>query len=475
MAEFDPTKYGATPIQNFDPLQYGATPVDTKSTKPVSRFSISDVPILGGIISPFVNAAQQSIANRGANIEQSLSRQMGGEQTALETGLQTLGQGAGFGLDLTKPIIDPLVRGGKAVAEAYANTVGQVIPGIKGLNEAIPKAIGATSDAYNQWKQNNPRAAADLEAIGNIAGVGMTYAGAKQGFKYLKGAADTIPQKVQAFQASRTAAQEAKSTEMAIEAIAPELKGKALVNQYKQQALKSEGIKNTGLLGKQEVANSASTIARAKRLQPYITSIDPATTLGDLGKEFGNTTKQLDTLLKYDASPIAKGAVRSGLKELKTSIPREFKTVKDSSALYDDVVEFAKQTYGKYPSTTKGMRNWRIALDQAYKEQYPSAFKSGYIDVSTPAGKAIKGVRDYINDYIYNNSTAGPEIKSLIQREADIYKAVDDVAQKAAKLEGKNWIQRTIGKYPTAYNLIKYGGLTIAGERTLRSFGVPLP
>lgn len=66
------------------------------------------------------------------------------------------------------------------------------------------------------------------------------------------------------------------------------------------------------------------------------------------------------------------------------------------------------------------------------------------IDVKTPAGRAIKFVRDSMNEHLYNVAPNGSDIQKLIGREADIFRATDAVAPKAAATHGMSGIEKAV-------------------------------
>lgn len=108
--------------------------------------------------------------------DSALGRFTTGQQTGLETAVQMAGQGAGAISDITGSAISlggrvlssvtpdsiekPIVDGAKSAVQSILDTpIGKA-----GLN-----ALKDGMDAYRSWKQANPRYAADLESVVNIA------------------------------------------------------------------------------------------------------------------------------------------------------------------------------------------------------------------------------------------------------------------------------------------------------------------
>ena len=153
-------------------------------------------------------------------------------------------------------------------------------------------------------------------------------------------------------------------------------------------------------------------------------------------------------------------------------MPREFSAIKDSKSVFNNVVDFAKDITNKAEDSISGIRDARTKFDAQAQREYPSAYKEGRIDTSTPAGRAIKTVRDAMNEHLYNTAPNGSEIQQLIGREADIFRAVDNIAPKAAKGQGKNVIAQFIKDHPTAAKIAGYGVVGTLGVKAGHILGI---
>lgn len=110
-----------------------------------------------GFISDVKNSFQTRMNNIGDSMMRQANAQKITDQNPLETGVQVVGQAAGFVNDVIgagAKKVAPLVP--DAVKESFKNSIAQ---------SDIPKI----AQAYDTWAKSNPRAAKDLEGIVNIA------------------------------------------------------------------------------------------------------------------------------------------------------------------------------------------------------------------------------------------------------------------------------------------------------------------
>lgn len=275
----------------------------------------------------------------------------------------------------------------------------------------------------------------------------------------------------------------AKSAQQNIDAVNPDLSGKKLISAYKGTVSGTQDItpasifREQGLTADEKTQNLGTRLSQeltlddGSKVKPVNLSKDPVKNLGALGSSLEETESKLQTSLDGDPEVnynADKPAVMSKLDDLKTQMPREFSAIKDSKSVFSNVVDFAKETIANSEDSIKGIRNARSAFDAQAQKEYPSAYKGAGIDVSTPAGRAISAVRNTINEHLYNTAPNGSEIQNLIGREADIFRAAENIAPKAAKGEGKNLISQVIKKYPTLARFIGYGATALGLDKAIK-------
>lgn len=268
-----------------------------------------------------------------------------------------------------------------------------------------------------------------------------------------------------------------------IEAVNPAFKGKALEGAYEQVVTKGRKLDPAGLINEQTLAPSEQAVKIGTRLStelpigdaklpPVKLSGKPVADLDSLHKSLNETETHIDRLLKgtdpelqYTAD---KQTIISDLKDIKTNAPLEYSAIKEAGAVHGKVVDFAGKLIAKADDTIKGLRDARIKFDFQARKEFPSAFaKDGTIDTKTPAGRAIKDVRDAINEHIYNSAPEGSEIRALIQRESDIFRASKAVSARAAAGEGKNAYQLWRKANPVKARLLELGAAGIVGGTTV--------
>lgn len=411
--------------------------------------------------------------------------------------------GALAGKDLSAIVGEGFKQVFKGVSSLYNGAVPQNIK--DSLSQAVSdqlktpatqagiNAIKQGGDAYNNWKKANPEYADTLENFLNVGNLALTLVGAssateaatkapeaisdlatsavekggniiKGGVEGAKDAAGNIISKIPGVGGK-------SAEDVALQAITPSLKGKALVGAYTSDF--GEGSTKAGLLTKQAAPISDETKRLAKSVGEYLTSSkDNIGNLQNLGKGMEETEASLNTLLENDKTVLDKEGIVSKLDEAKNNLPKEFiSTNKQTGAqnLYNDVIDFMKDKIASAEEDIKGGRNARIEFDSAAKEQFPSAYnKNGFIDTTKPAGRAIKVARDIVNENLYNTAEQGSQMQQLIGKESDIFKATQVIGQKAAATEGKTALQIFMKQHPLLTRAIITGGTAIGGGEVLK-------
>lgn len=281
--------------------------------------------------------------------------------------------------------------------------------------------------------------------------------------------------------------QVAQKVQSNVDAINPDLSGKAKINAYADIAKNGRGVTPASIFNEQGVEPSQQTVNVATRLSNDIPLEDgskiPAVNLDSTNhvqnlKDLGTALDTTETAISKNmesADPrfnLDKPGLNDKLDALTTKAPREFIKDPTKASAYQDVLEFAKEKVADTPDTIAGGRDARIAFDAQATKEFPTAFKpDGTIDTKTPAGAAIKAARDTINAQIYNSAPQGGELQKLIGREADIFKAITSVAQKADQGDGKNWFQQAVANNPrvskTIGTALKLAGVGWLGSKVL--------
>ena len=366
------------------------------------------------------------------------------------------------GTKIAEDAIPPAIKDGLG---KMLGLVGQpVAPIINGINESLSSAF-----------KDNPQG---LKTATNLLNIGLLGLG-NEAKKPLEDAATTasgaIKDTAQGLADNAGAKAGDKAVQDAIDAVNPELKGKGLNSAYEKGALKGT-IQKGGILSPQ----SSGIAAETEKLGTSLSDIglkpgDPAGNLTKLGNEMTNVESKITPFNSFGVEPGVKTVLKNELETLKSSIPEEFSAVKDNQSLYNKVVDYAKKMVDKSGDTVGDYRDTRTAFDAQTKREFPSAYDDkGFIDLKTPAGRAIKSVRDTLNENLYQIAPKNAELQQAISREADIYRAIHNIAPQAAKNDGLNAIQKlmgTIRKNPAASLAAGYAGDKIIKATT--GIGIP--
>ncbi len=267
----------------------------------------------------------------------------------------------------------------------------------------------------------------------------------------------------------------ANDTKASIDAVNPDLTGKNLQNAYKQTVTGKRSVTPSSMFEEQGLSPDERTINLGTRLSDLKLTKNPVKNLDTLGNELDSTEVKLDEALQGDKEinyNADKHTLFEKLNEIKTDTPEEFR-VKDSTAMINRVTTFANKIISKTEDSIKGIRDARTSFDAQAKREFPNAFKpDGSIDTKTPSGYAIKTVRDAINEHLYSTAPNGSEIRKLIAREADIFKATEVIAKKASLGEGKTTLSQLAKDNPGIARLIKYGLTALIGGEILKTTGI---
>lgn len=431
--------------------------------------------LLGKIGNDIADVGGQ-LKNRVGNAVQAEKDSISGKTTAPEAGLRIFTQLVGGAND----VIGGTVKAGLQTANAATG-------GIAGLlaNKAVAAvaktplgAIGLNSiqQGASQWdafKTKYPGAAEDLQAIPEVGNFLLNFVGgaaAKEGVSVAATAAkDAVGKEL-----SQVAVNSGKTAlDKTISAVDPELTGNKLKDAYKEVVTKGRDVTPGGVIKPQELSPAAQSVKIGTRLHEagIVLSGKPVQDLQTLGNALKNTEDKIGTLLKGSDPEVVynadKPTLLTKLNEIKASTPREFNAIKDSKAVHDSVVDFAKEVVGKSDDTVQGLRDARTAFDAQARKEFPSAFKNGAIDDKTPAGRAIKAARNAINDHLYDTAPEGSEIKKLIGREADIFRATDSVAGRAKGLHGTSKTSQLLEAAKKHPYVVGGAALSEIGHRTI--------
>lgn len=491
----------------LDSIGYQSSSTNQPSAPIVKNPPINNQPNLetppkngGGILG---NEGQGMANDLGTKLQSNFDSAINQTTKNPDLGNAVLTGGGLAGKDVTDIVGEGVKGAMKGIASLYNGVVPQPIK--DSLSKAVSDqlktpttqaaiaALKQGGDAYNNWKKANPENADKLENLFNIGNLALTLTGTgafaeqapklpgvvsdlatgavEKGGNIVQGAKDLATSGAQKIISKVPSVGVKSADDIALNAVTPKLSGKALIGAYTSDF--AEGAKKAGLLTKQSAPISDETKNLATNLGEYLTSSkDHIGNLGRLGEGMNDTEGKLTTLLENDKTPLDKEGIVNKLDEAKANPPQEFiSTNKQTGAqnLYNDVIDFMKDKVAGAEETIKGGRNARIGFDSATKEQFPSAFnKNGFIDITKPAGRAIKTARDIVNENLYATAEKGSEMQGLIGKESDIFKAVQVIGQKAAANEGKTALKIFFREHPNLGKIVRYGTAFTLGDEVAK-------
>lgn len=465
----------ARPIQAVAELAGASDEQVNAATKKIAGDVVAPVPENGadvkkdvgrGIETVALGAGPEAPALAGAAFGAGSSIEQGNDIFGLKTAFDAvLGAAGGKVLDLV----------GKPLFNIAGKVVGEITP------DYLAKIASQGTKAIQDFAASHeivPQIVRDAtDAVGNkISDVATT---AKQAVK------DELP----SFTRPARTITPADSLKANIDAVNPDLTGNKLVGAYKQVVTGDRGLTPASIFDEQSLTPNQRSITLGTRLHNNIalqdgTEIpgikltgDHVSNLNTLAQNLDSTESKLTAALKGDPEinfNADKPTLMTMLEDAKTNAPREFSSIKESKSVYDNVIDFAKEQVQKAEDSIIGLRDARTAFDARAKVEYPSAFKDGAIDTKTPAGQAIKQARDLMSKHLYDTAPNGSDIKALIAREADIFRASDSVASKAAKGDAKTSLAKWIKDNPRLAKALGYGfaGSVLGGDFILHKLGI---
>lgn len=382
----------------------------------------------------------------------------------------SLAQAAGAGMQIA-----PWFVGGGAAENAIGKIGEQTLPGLMKLGAATGAAIGGIGSAgqalQSGTEQNQPGANIAANAIGQ----GAIGAATGAGLGALAGGATGLIGKL----AGKLNIN--KAVDDTVESVSSNLTGKGLSKAYGKAALEG-GITKPGVFTKGAVGASADEVRLGTSLAKSGVVLKPNDPMGNLitiGKEMDATEAKIKPFNDIPVTGGVKRVLNTELDGIKNKIPTEYQGIKEQQGIFDKAVDYAKSQVLKYKDTIGGYREGRTQFDSQFLKEFPSAaLPKGGVNINTPAGRAWQAVRNVLNDNLYTIAPTNANLQGLIGHEADLFKAIDRIAPKAAKLTGKTLPQLFLSRHPfirTAWNLGKYavpagligGGLVAGAEHVM--------
>lgn len=479
------------PAPSFDPNGFT---MQTLGNNQSSQPAQTNQPIGADNPSAFVNDLKTNLTQEGKDMGSDISKGssdiasgtqqggFGGLGTALK-GLFEAGPETAW--DAAKAGFEPITEATKAVSDQLSGiSAAKAIASNPDVGSVLDTISSKESD-LNAWSQQHPDAA---KALGTVLGLGSIAVGesgpvqdateslaskasdlVNQGTDKLSDIASSVKDKISSDTPAKEISPEQRTQEVT-SAVSPNETGKNLVKAYKNVVKGTRTGGETGILKTQGLDPGNDAISLGQRLSDVpdlgVKGNTHLDNLNVLNKALNDTEGKIGEVTANDTTTGTKEELQSKFDDIKANKPSEFQIKGPNTKIYDKVVDFAKKVVGSNDETTEGFRDGRTAFDAQAKTEFPSAFKdNGSINTQTPAGSAIKNIRDTWNKYTYESSSRGPELQNHIQREADIFRATNNIAPRAAAQDGETLIDRFMDSHPglkMGANMVERIGLRTA-------------
>lgn len=396
----------------------------------------------------FTSGVKDAVSRRGANFYESNERLSRGEQSAPETALQLLGQGAGL-------VGDVLFEGAKAVTPEPVKTAGVNV--LKtALGQSGLTAIEQGSEAYNSWKQKNPRVAADLEAVVNIGALLPIGKGAQVTKQAVDDVVDLgIKTATKAGEkVSGVVSRNAPSTiDDALELTAPVLNKKDTIAAFEKSG-KPGGVETTGPLGKIKYKPSTKDTEIAETALPFISkNKNPAENALSLSNEIENFSENTVTpYLKANPRAVNTQTVNAYLRSIE--MPAIFKSEQSLEKAYGLVRDNMIKRVNEAGGTMLDLWNARKNFDDDVIKQFGDL---AFADPKANAvRRAVQDMRRGMNDFIATQ-IGDDTFKQQLRKLNNLFEARSRIAERSAKLLDSNAFKRWAANNPTKARAIKWG------------------
>lgn len=366
------------------------------------------------------------IINKGAdNLGAITDKYAAGKQGLASSALQTAGEAA-------SALTDIGMEGVKKVTPSFIKE--PVKKAVQAVAETQP--VKSATEAYSEWKNQHPEAAANLEATVNLASILPTTKAATTGLSVAETAASkagTVLEKSAAKSASKITDEFAKN----------------LVTPIKTAAVKEAEVARTTEVGrgifKKSVIEPTLQEKRAIEAVKQVPGVHPDNTFQ---KNFNIIKAHNEQLANNLVADVKANNFIIPRKETFANLDRAAKTLKDSPLIVGDaeltakrLLEGAKKVVNDNPGTAEGILQARKDFDAWVKTQKPTLFDAKTEGALTIANREI---RNSFND-ILEAKAPNIKLKEKLATQHSLYNAMENIVPKAAK-EADTAVQRLFQK-----------------------------
>jgi hypothetical protein len=382
-------------------------------------------------------------------------------QTPVETGLQTVGAGIGF---LGDAIAETVIRGAKLTGKALSAVTPDFIEDpVKGtLSEAGKKILENETvkaglkkadegiDSYFKWKQENPRAAANVESVVNI-GLVLSDAKAFQAVAPKGGALRSAGEAIEA-------GVEKQGLDETIKIISPKVTTKRA-----EQAITKGNVVESGLLRTRSIVPDRKLREVAEDVNEFVKKGDsPIKNRTSIGNAIQEVEEGIQNQVITDNKAVDKEALKSVLEASKEQSKVVFAGDTALENNYNAVIDEFIRIFDTQSSDVEGVLAARREFDKVIKKKFPNIFDKFDSDVIRT--NAVKDVRQAGNNFVASQLDEGDEFLEALGKQTNMFRAIDNIAETSAPTINTNAITRAVDKFkkiPVSTSILAAGGLSV--------------
>lgn len=451
-------------------------------------------PVAGGVknVGNIAKGVGQSFKTATQDSGQALNNAMAGRQGAFGAGFQAVGN---FSRAALSPITETVGQATGDISNKLSNVKGFQNFANSKIGNALSKA-NIPGDAYQNWANQHPEAAKNLEALGNITALGTSIpAGGEAGAMAQSGLkkVGTLERGMPTFKPLLQDMREV-GTSLADRTVGKTAVARDMAKIGQKASADTLGTVRPKLTAMEEATAKAQgrgtttgKIFKKTEIQPSSREVEMSQYAKDAGVKSKNTFDKNIQLMK-DAQKTSADTVRQGLKNSKaTWNPNELKGVlnkveKPISLTQPEMPIADRLKAGVMKLVEKANKKPEGILDvrQGFDNLVEKNFGKNIFAKDDPKGILIRQYRQALNDFAESKLPEGKlangqSLKGELRRQSLLYDAIQNVAEKAPKAgeTARPGLQKVKGilKKP----IIKYGLGALGAERLAKSAGLPLP
>lgn len=370
---------------------------------------------------------------------------LGGElHGRLEDASQALGNAASGQINPVSGILQTVGAGAGAIGDTVNAGLG-LIPGVKQAEGLLGKGVAAAANTGvgkslvkegTDFAQAHPELTADAGAVGNIAGVLPMFGAAGVAKDAIGGAVGRALGK--------------DALDATIDAVSPELKGKAAVGAAKQ------GLIKKGLSGTITPATTNGTREIAQTVAQNVPNFDKLGTFSEKLNAVKAANSQLAENLKNEVVQSGQDRIYP-FKELQSAMNATEEPISLKGTPFEKQIgpikQAALQIAKKNGGTISSLFDARKEFDDLVSRTYPNLYESA----NAPMKTAITSIRNTMNDFIEKHLPEGSGFKDKLLEQSRLFRAIDNLAPKvvSAKEIGSTYASRFVGRHPLVSGILK--------------------